>query len=329
MKHPVNYLILICLFTFSIASFSTEKIDDHHVLNPKNNTTIKTFNDLVGEVNHFHKEYQIEELTAVEMAITNWIENSDKGFYLKDFDRSKFYWQFVVHSFGKNKDKIGVLLIIPDNEIRDEFYKELGAGLRIPGVRSYGVHSPWVNDGEVFSFVVNRNSFEVLYFENWRAVQDVDNNPPHLTYYSPLRINYKRGIKLSEVDILMFVEGKFRDSIDASENDEILLPKGKTSTLVFYMEGKIKGVMCFNMKNITKQCPLYYETSVYLKDKFGEEKILYTEPYCQDIYEFRLMTESEFYDHTGIEWKQLKDYRETVAIISEVDNEAKKAEFGL
>lgn len=314
MKNKIVQLFfLIALIFFVQSANATIKIDEKRVYNPTPNSCIKSFNGKISEMNHDNQDYNLQEIQKTESVVLNWISGTESPFYLKDFDQSKFHWQFIDNKIhGGNK--IGVVLILPYNSIREDFYEELGGGLEIPGTRCYGVDWTWLNDGEVFSFVVDKENFRVEEFVNWRFEQTHPDFNPMLAYYSEFIVNYKTSVDLKKVNLLHFVDGNFRSKITVSENEKILFPKGKISTLVFYVGNSIKGMVCFDMSMVNVTCPMHYETTVYLKDRLGYDKVLYAKPRCEGIYAFEIIEKPEFEKLTTLKWSSLLEWNETIML---------------
>jgi len=302
---------LLLLLTSS-GSMATVKIDSRRVYNPASNSCIESFKGKIPAANEFKNVFSSAEIQAVEKIVRDWMYGPQSPFYLKDFDSTKFHWQFTENN-KYEKNKMGVVIIIPQNNIGEDFYSELGGGLEIPGTRCFGVEWAWLNDGEILSFVVNKENQVVEEFVNWRFEQEHPDFNPLFAYYSQMKVNYKKSADSKSVKLIHFVNAEFRGEISTNENEQILFPKGKISTLVFYLNGSIKGVMCFDMSEISPVCPMHYESTVYLSKRLGYEKVLYAKPRCEGIYAFSILDKPEFENLTMLNWADLLDLHESIA----------------
>ena len=95
MSGRIKNILTILIIIISSTAFSTIKVDAKHVYNVENNSTISSFNGLVPEVDKFNNKYNSQSLIEFEELVLNWINTSEEGFYLQDFDQDKFHWQFI------------------------------------------------------------------------------------------------------------------------------------------------------------------------------------------------------------------------------------------
>ncbi|MBI3133045.1 MAG: hypothetical protein HYZ14_00075 [Bacteroidetes bacterium] len=311
MKNRITLLLVLSIA--SITTNAAEIIDSKRVYNPGLNECISALQVKLPRYAFLEKRSSVTDLTEVETIFKNWIADGQSPAYLTEFDTGQFHYQFVESRyFGSSKT--GVFVIVPDTKVNDSFYTELGAGLEIPGTRCVSAHCSWINDGEIFSFIVDRETKTVENFRNWRFEQEDPDFDPLLAYYSQLTIHYKcKNDKAEETTIVQFVDGEARAEIPAWENYPILLPKGKVSVLVFYCNNHVKGVLCFDMSQITKGCPMNFESTVYMKDRMGYERILYTQPQCDDIYPMTILQKTAFEEISNLKWDTITEFKDDVA----------------
>lgn len=308
-----KWMLLIGGLFLTIAVMSAEIIDERRVYNPELNECVSVFNVKTQQNNQTGCMLDRSAMYEVEQIFLSWILADNSPMYLREFDTSRFYYQFVENN-ALGKCKTAVMLIIPDTDVRENFYSELAAGLDVPGVRCLNAHCTWINDGEIFSFVVDREEKSVSEFRNWRFKQEDFYKDPARAYYSQLIINYKCNPDIfPKTTLVHYVNNKFRAEIPVEENYPILLPKDKISTLVFYCDGRLKGVLCFDMSAISKTCPMNFESTVYLKDRLGYERILYAKPKCEGIYELSIIEKAAFEEITSLNWETIEEFRDDVA----------------
>ncbi len=165
----VTVLSLASLFSY-FESNAAERIDDKTVYGPNLNICVSSFGGsiLSSEIKYFPEaSWRISKTKAL---LLRWIDHSNGSeFCLKQFDKSQFYWQFV-----ETKKFIGAILIVTADSIQNEFYTSLGGGLNISGSEFYGLRVPAELNGELFSFVINKESFQLDYFENWKFAESAD-----------------------------------------------------------------------------------------------------------------------------------------------------------
>lgn len=293
---------------------ATEIIDPRRVYNPALNECLQALEIKLPKHGMAEALSSTSELKETEAIFLQWYQENESVAYLKEFDTSLFHYQFLDSRF-LGESRTAVFLIIPENKIRNDFYTTTGSGLEIPGTRCVSAHCTWINDGELFSFIVDRKNKTVSTFKNWRFEQEDPDFDPIMAYYSLLTIHYKcKNDKAEQTTIVQFVDGQPRTEIPAWESYPVMLPKGKVSVLVFYCQKQIKGVLCFDMSQVNKNCPMNYESTVYMKDRLGYERILYAQPKCEGIYEVSIMQKQAFEELSDLRWSELTEFKEDVAI---------------
>lgn len=162
-------VLLLALFApFKLNA--AERIDDKTVYGPNLNICVSSFGGAVlsSEIKYFPEARW--RISKTKELLLRWIDHSNGSeFYLRQFDKSQFYWQFV-----ETKKFIGAILVVTTDSIQDEFYTSLGGGLNISGSEFYGLRVPAELNGELFSFVINKESYELDYFENWKFAESAD-----------------------------------------------------------------------------------------------------------------------------------------------------------
>lgn len=145
-------------------------IDNRTVYNPQTNICMSSFGGYINSFEVLNMDNHPSQIAVLKSKIVNWIyEENDPGFYVQEFDQESFYWQIV-----DSKKHIGVVLLIAEEGVNEKFYTELGAGLNHSGKMYYGLNTPKGQNGEVFSFVVDKSSMEILHFENWKFSDGVE-----------------------------------------------------------------------------------------------------------------------------------------------------------
>ncbi len=294
------FLSSILLLAGQFNATASVVVDDHRVYNPESTKAIHSFDGLINTTSAQPEQYadQVDEL---ETLVLNWIETNDQAAYIRDFDRENFYWQFINDGKGERIGHFGVILIIPENQIRKSFYEELGGGLMLSGKHliDYNVH--WTNDGEMFSFVINKHGRHIQHFKNWRFEYQVIPEFDRV-YYSDLIINFNDRSAGEKLYVHQYVGTDFKKSIQISNGDTLSLPKGRLSTLVISdKKGTVRGIVCFNMKNIADMCPRPFETTLYLSEgQMNANKVLYAEPFCDDIFSYSFLEKDSFEDISQI-----------------------------
>jgi hypothetical protein len=279
---------------------STVVLDERRVYNPNPNETLKSFDGIITSTSPHRNEY-VEMAGELEQVVLDWIETNEEGEYLRYFDKENFHWQFINDGKGERIGHFGVVLIVPEKEIRPSFYEELGGGLMLSGkhLTDFNVH--WTNDGEMFSFVINKSGLYVQNFKNWRfayqAVPEYDK-----VYYSNLVVYLNTRGDYEKLNVKHFVGASLKESLEIESGDTLELPKGCLSTLVICDKSdNVKGIICFNMKSIADMCPMPFATTVSLKlDEISADKVLYAEPQCSDIYSFSFLESDSFEDISEI-----------------------------
>jgi len=305
-------LTCLLLMFFSCVVSAAEVVDRRRVYNPEVNECFSLFSGKIKKYGPSQFDHSKETLQKTEAILMNWIFNEDGHDYIREFDTADFHYQFIENPLG-DKSRIGVIVVIPETTIDDSFYNEMGGGLEIPGSRCVNAHCAWINNGEIFSFIINKAEETVEEFKNWRFEQEDIGSDPLLAYYSQLTINYKcKPGQMEKISVSHFVDGELRDEIPVWEDYPIMLPKGKVSVLVFYLGNKVKGVLCFDMQHITKMCPLHFQSTVYMKERLGYGRILYAQPQCSGIYPINILQPVEFEELTGLNWTNIEN-GETIA----------------
>lgn len=149
---------------------AAEQIDDKTVYGPNSNICVSSFGGTIlsSEIKYFPEARW--RISKTKELLLRWIDHSNGSeFYLKQFDKNQFYWQFV-----ETKKFIGAILIVTSDSLQNEFYTTLGGGLNIKGSEFYGLRVPAELNGELFSFVINKESYQLDYFENWKFAESAD-----------------------------------------------------------------------------------------------------------------------------------------------------------
>lgn len=306
MKTIIYTLVTAAHLLFVANASSTVTIDTRRVYNPAGTDGLESFNGKVKHINANRNTYDAAKIAGVEQAVLSWMYGVASPQYMKDIDSSKFHWQFI-ESPQYDPAHVGVVIVLPHDGISPDFYTTLGGGLEIPAWRCYGADFAWVNNGEIISFVVDAEEMMVEEFQNWRFLHKHSAEDMLSPYYSQLIINYKTDEDLNDVKLFHFVDGNMRSEIAVRPNEKIYMPKGRFSSLVFYIGAEIKGVMCFDMLKIKAGCPMSFESTVYLRERLGYDKVLYAEPLCEGIYGFDLIDKSDFEALTTLDWQILLD----------------------
>ncbi len=169
-RYILTSLLALVVFCLPFLSSATERIDDRTVYGPNLNICVSSFGGsiLSSEIKYFPEARW--RISKTKELLLRWIEHSNGSeFYLRQFDKSQFYWQFV-----ETKKFIGAILIVTTDSIQNEFYTSLGGGLNISGSGFYGLRVPGELNGELFSFVINKESYQLDYFENWKFAESAD-----------------------------------------------------------------------------------------------------------------------------------------------------------
>jgi hypothetical protein len=149
---------------------ASEVLDQRTVYTPDLNICVSSFGGLIlsSEIKYFPEAKW--RISKTKELLLRWIDRSNGSeFYLKQFDKSQFYWQFV-----ETKKFIGAILTVTADSIQNEFYTSLGGGLNRSGYEFYGLRVPAELNGELFSFVINKVSYQLDYFENWKFAEPAD-----------------------------------------------------------------------------------------------------------------------------------------------------------
>lgn len=175
MKRLFKMAVICFGNLISVSAGSAEIIDERSVYSPALNVSVSSFGGLIGSSEILILPGAKTRMIHARQLLVRWIhENNYEGFYLKEFDSSQFYWQFV-----ETRKYIGAILLIPGDEIQADFYLSLGGGLSIHGKNFYGLTAPENLNGDVFSFVVNKETIELNHFENWKFTTDQE-----MSFYS-------------------------------------------------------------------------------------------------------------------------------------------------
>ncbi|MBI3136030.1 MAG: hypothetical protein HYZ14_15235 [Bacteroidetes bacterium] len=162
-----NTLLLIAAFlllAYSPAAKSIQVIDANTVYAPKTNVCVSSFGGYIQSREIIIVRNAGERMPKAKALLIRWIyEFNYPGFYLQAFDASQYYWQFV-----ETKKYLGAVLMVTGDSINPAFYESLGSGLNQPGHHFYGLATPETINGELFSFVINKQNFELDHFENWQ-----------------------------------------------------------------------------------------------------------------------------------------------------------------
>ena len=280
----------------TVTTSSTVVLDQRRVFNPDANETLRSFDGIITTASLHRNEY-VDLADELEQVVLDWIETNEEGEYLRYFDQENFHWQFMNDGKGERIGHFGVILIVPEKSIRPDFYTELGGGLMMSGkyLTDFNVH--WTNDGEMFSFVINKNGLYVQRFKNWRFEYQVIPEYEKV-YYSNLLVHFDARGEIEKLNIRHYVGSELKETMEIMSGDTVELPKGSLSTLVICDgEGKIKGIVCFNMKSIGDMCPMPFATTLSLRlNEINLDKVLYAEPHCTDIYSFSFLEKDSFED---------------------------------
>lgn len=250
---------------------------------------------------------QANELTKAEQIFKNWIYTIQQESYLTIFDSTKFYFQHVTfEQFGEKKS--AMLVFVPEDEIQPEFNHTFGAGLEIPFQRCLDSYADWYNNGEIFSVLINLEINSVENFKNWRIEKADDKQKAIDDYYAELDIVYALDVSEIKMEIHHYVDGYLHDVISYENFNLVKLPKQRKSSLVFYVDGRIKGIMCFNLEDIRYNCPMSYLTKIYLQERLGYGKVLYTKLTCETIFEWQLIDAEKFEYYSTLQIDELSKY---------------------
>lgn len=271
-----------------------------------------TFNDQVGTTFDASR-LKAEIVQEIEQAVMSQIDQNPDLQYIKDLGQENFYWQIIDDGTTAKIGSYGVLLIIPQNEIRDQFYTELGGGLRIPAQYLTNFNTPWTNDGEIISFVLRKKDLKMTAVNNWRFRYDPLEEKEEI-YYAPLKIFVQDEEAASKgMTIKHFVDEEFRSQLEGNQEFELQLPKGRVSAIAFYIDDELKGVLCFNLWDVRYPCAMDYATSVSFGENTMHEKILYAEPCCCEKYSLIFLEGESFEDLS-----QIHDWIEEVILEPEI-----------
>jgi len=139
-------------------------IDKRVVYDPALNDCLASFGGLVQSEAVLAFPNSKNRILTTRNLLVKWInEKNESGFYLQEFDSSDFYWQFV-----ETQKYVCAILFVASDLIQPEFYTTLGSGLKTPGKDIYGHDINWSNQGDLFSFVVNKQTKSLDHFENWK-----------------------------------------------------------------------------------------------------------------------------------------------------------------
>lgn len=303
MKTFLNALLILVTLTHT-STYSGTRIDQKRMLNPALNAC-KNIIGIEQKTSTFQpKPASQRDLLFAEESFLNWILSAESDDYLKDFDVNNFHYQFVPF-YSNGVYKMGIIAILPELEIEAGFYEELGCGLEIPLERCMKTYTSWFNNGEILSAVVTMKDGKIEQFKNWRLEQEEPVEQAINSYYAELSIHYKADPEDVNLQILQYVDGTFRKEIPANELHRALLPKGRVSSLVFIANGRIKGILCYDLDDIRGNCPMTFATEVYLKERFGYGRILYTRPRCETIYTWSILNHDEFENLTTLNTEKI------------------------
>lgn len=223
-----HFLAAIYFLAGVITHFHTnaaEVLDKRTIYTPSLNICVSSFGGFIlsSEIKCFAKS-EARILKTKEL-LERWINESNSAeFYLRHFESTQFYWQFV-----ETKKFIGAILIVTSDSIETEFYTSLGAGLNVSGNKFYGLRMPSDLNGEVFSFVANKETYQLDYFQNWKFAEEGD---------EPLEISkFKSRNLLSDMELAAYTGS-------ASNRD----PKSETQA-EFLFQNKVakNGYYAFNL----------------------------------------------------------------------------------
>lgn len=164
-------LFITTLSAILISGFSTAHaitLDEKTVYAPHTNICVASFGNYIqtDEI-IILPDYQKRIALAKDM-LQVWFKNAlYSGHYLNTFNFEDFYWQLL-----ETKKHVGIILVIPENDIEPDFYTTLGSGLKIPGKKYYGLNSPQEQNGDTYSIVIDKAELEVIHMENWNFTQE-------------------------------------------------------------------------------------------------------------------------------------------------------------
>ncbi|MBK6953847.1 MAG: hypothetical protein IPH24_17910 [Crocinitomicaceae bacterium] len=72
------------------------------------------------------------------------------------------------------------------------------------------------------------------------------------------------------------------------------------------MNGRLKGILCYDLNEIRGHCPMTFATEVFLKDRLGYGRILYTKPLCETLYTWAILDQTEFEEITALKTEMLE-----------------------
>lgn len=305
MKKLITGILIIQSILVSNYSTAAEIIDSKRMINPTLNSCKAVFG--LGKNNAYvqTRSATTQELIFAEEKFMNWVTGTESPAYLKDLDARDFHFQFLPFT-SKGVYKMGVVAVIPEERIDSSFYSELACGLEIPGDRCLQTYTPWYNNGEILSAVVTMHDGKMDQFKNWRLEQEGSEEEAIDSYYSELFIGYKTAPEKVNLRILHYVDGNFKEEIAQQNLDHVLLPKGRISSLLFLVNGRLKGILCYDLNEIRGHCPMTFATEVFLKDRLGYGRILYTKPLCETLYTWAILDQTEFEEITALKTEMLE-----------------------
>lgn len=220
--------IIIALFKFTATTQAAEIIDAKTVYSPGINVCVSSFGGLIQSseiIVQADARYRTEVLKEL---ILHWInESNSAGFYLQEYDTSLFHWQLV-----ETKKYAGVVLIVTGDKIQENFYQSLGGGLNIEGRDFYGLRTPKSINGDIYSFVFNKETSSINHFENWRFTEESDHPVKMTKMQTRSLLTKKQNAVFCEDTFSMknalrkFNTGRFQinESIDQKGIVQLVLP---------------------------------------------------------------------------------------------------------
>lgn len=166
----ITCMLALAVLCAPFLAGAAERIDNRTVYGPNLNICVSSFGGFIlsSEIKNLPEARW--RISKTKELLLRWIDHSNGSeFYLRQFDKSQFYWQFV-----ETKKFIGAILIVTADSIQNEFYTSLGGGLNRRGNEFYGLRVPAELNGDLFSFVINKESYQLDYFENWKFAESID-----------------------------------------------------------------------------------------------------------------------------------------------------------
>ena len=96
MKRLFKIAVICFSNLIAVSAGSAEIIDERSVYTPALNVSVSSFGGLIRSSEIVILSGAKNRMIYARQLLVRWInENNYDGFYLKEFDSSQFYWQFV------------------------------------------------------------------------------------------------------------------------------------------------------------------------------------------------------------------------------------------